>query len=173
MIGHSLDKQGASNPTTGMTEYLYNERLAKRIADRLAAVGDEPVIVYRDVPYSRLPEKVNSVGADVVVSLHCNAFDTQASGSEALHYATSQTGKTLARSILDEVVSTLGLADRGVKACHEKDRGGMLLRYTWRPCVILEPFFIDNDSDLRVGVDKYDELADAICRGLVNTRSML
>ncbi|UCG13233.1 MAG: N-acetylmuramoyl-L-alanine amidase [Deltaproteobacteria bacterium] len=29
-----------------------------------------------------------------------------------------------------------------------KARGGYLLRYTNAPCVIAEPFFIDNDEDL-------------------------
>ena len=41
----------------------------------------------------------------------------------------------------------LELKDRGVIGKTAEDRGGYLLRYTNAPCVIAEPFFIDNDNE--------------------------
>jgi len=42
-----------------------------------------------------------------------------------------------------------------------EERGGYLLRYTGAPCVIAEPFFIDNDQDLKKAQQNIVELAGA------------
>lgn len=166
VIGHKTTSQGARNVATGLTEFMYNEGLAKRVVPLMRAAGHEVETVYRDVPYRDLPAKINDLQPDCVVSLHCNAFNKTASGSEVLYYKSSRNGRGLADSLRAAVVGVLGLPDRGVKPRGTEDRGGVLLRYTSAPCVILEPLFIDNDKDLERGVDKYDELAQAITDGV-------
>jgi N-acetylmuramoyl-L-alanine amidase len=98
---------------------------------------------------------------DFCISLHCNAFNTKASGTEVLYYHTSKDGKLLAEYLHAELLKALGLKDRKVQGKGTEDRGGHLLRYTNMPCVIAEPFFIDNDIEYQTVVSKYDDLVNA------------
>lgn len=171
IVGHEKKAQGASN-VNGETEYTFNRKLAKLIAPILLAQGHEPVIVYRDgTTYSKLPQRVNQTEADIALSLHCNAFNTTATGSEVLHYVNSQNSERLASLIQREVVQVLELRDRGLRPVDAKhkgrkgDKGGHLCKYTAMPCVIVEAFFIDNNSDLAVATAKINELAEAIAKG--------
>ena len=48
------------------------------------------------------------------------------------------------------------LKNRGFKSKTVEDRSGYLLKYTKAPCIILEPFFIDNINDLICIMDNYE-----------------
>ena len=147
IVGHSNVSQGASNPTNGITEFQVNDYIARRIAMTLDEAGDiVPVTIYRN-SYATLPGEVNRTDVDLSLSLHCNAFNNTASGTEMLYYHNSRRGKAFAEILQEKVVGALGLRDRGIKPKHSEDRGGYILRETSMPCVIAEPFFIDNDSD--------------------------
>ena len=39
-----------------------------------------------------------------------------------------------------------------------------MLKYTQAPCVIAEPFFIDNNGDLHRALERFDELAQTYAR---------
>lgn len=169
LIGHRPGDQGAVNEASGTTEYSFNSGLATHISQKLVERGIRAIIVHRDNAtqgYRYLPEKINDLSADLIVSLHCNAFDTRATGTETLYYHSSETGRQMAEIFQRHMVKALFLSDRGIKPKRSEDRGGYLLRYTLAPCVIAEPFFIDNDNDLRVANKHYDALvvayADAI-----------
>ncbi|MDY7034072.1 MAG: N-acetylmuramoyl-L-alanine amidase, partial [Thermodesulfobacteriota bacterium] len=60
----------------------------------------------------------------------------------------------------------LGLKNRGLKPKTAEDRGGYLLRNTIAACVIAEPFFIDNNEDLKTAIDKRDLLVKAYANGI-------
>ena len=166
VVGHKENSPGASNKKTEMSEYAFNNELAHDISDKLGESGIVCEIVYRN-EYSKLPFEVNlNVKPDFILSLHCNAFDTRATGTEVLYYHSSVKSKWMAQILQNEIVNALDLRDRGVKAKHTEDRGGYLLRYTEAPCVICEPFFIDNDTDLRAALDHYDELLKAYVTGI-------
>lgn len=174
VVGHEKKAQGASNKN-GTTEYTFNSRLAKAIAELLTAVDIEPVIVWRDgTTYSKLPKRINKTKADVCVSLHCNAFNELASGSEVLHYVNSTNSERLASLIQKEVVKVMELPDRGLRpvdAAHQGrkgDKGGHLCKYTSMPCVIVESLFIDNSKDLARGEERLLLLAAAIAKGAVD-----
>lgn len=174
IVGHEKKSQGGSN-RNGVTEYDYNSRLGEMIAALLVTEDHEPFIVYRDgTTYSKLPQRVNKTGADIAVSLHCNAFNGQASGSETLHYVNSQNGERLAEHIQKKVVGVMKLSDRGLRPVdvkhvgREGDRGGHLCKRTSMPTVIVEPFFIDNDSDLQRGEERMIILAAAIAQGAID-----
>lgn len=166
VVGHKASAQGASN-LDGTTEFQFNDEQCRITAEKLVEAGFEPVIVYRHT-YSELPHKINKLNPDLIISFHCNAFDRKVSGSEVLHYDTSKNGKRLAEILQRNTVSLLDINDRGAKGIntgHEGragDRGGLLVRYTHAPCVIWEPFFIDNDSDLSLALDYRDELAGVV-----------
>lgn len=171
IVGHSSSSQGASNPGNGLTEFQVNDYIAQQVAAKLDAIGDiVPVVIYRN-RYATLPDDVNRTDVDFALSLHCNAFNTTASGTEMLYYHRSRRGKAFAEILQRRVVGALGLPDRGIKGKGSEDRGGYLLKETNMACVIAEPFFIDNNSDfesveghaeifLQSYVDSITEFAD-------------
>jgi N-acetylmuramoyl-L-alanine amidase len=157
VIGHKKNSPGACNDS-GICEHDYNSELVRLISNLLDENHINNVIVHRDT-YLELPFEINKLKPDLVLSFHCNAFDGRASGSETLYYHRSKKGKELAIGLLKTISSALGLRYRGAKPKRAEERGGYLLKYTHAPCVILEPFFIDNDSDIAQGILRQDELA--------------
>lgn len=160
VVGHKATSPGAINEATGTSEFEFNLMLAESIADALAGTDVEcPIVLRRS--YNELPGDINELNPDYVVSLHCNAFNTQATGVETLYYHNSTRGKAMAEILQRNVVNALKLRDRGVKPKHSEDRGGYLLRYTDAPCIIAEPFFIDNNVDFGVAIRYQLDLVDA------------
>jgi len=163
VIGHKKDSPGAVNPETGLSEFVFNDHLSRLIEEEVSGVRVQRV--YRRT-YRELPEDINALDPDFVVSLHCNAFDGRASGTEVLYYHRSRKGEKMARILLEHLVAQLGLPSRGIKPCTSEDRGGYLLRYTKAPCVICEPFFIDNSGDLTRAQEDLPGLARAYARAI-------
>lgn len=176
IVGHKAVSGGAVNATHGVSEYDFNYALAHDyLADAIVRCSLDVAILHRDgISYKTLIRKANEIDPALVVSLHCNAFDTTVSGSEVLHYRDSPQGAALAGRIQRRVVGCLGLDDRGLRPCdyghvgRANDRGGYLLRYTRAPAAIVEPFFIDNDSDYEHAAAHVDELAVAISEGIAD-----
>ena len=164
VVGHSVTDPGAVN-VNGCSEFQFNAELSYMVAVELLKYGIDPVIIWRDRAYSAMPDKVNDHDVDFSIELHCNAFNTKASGSETLFFNGSRNGCKLATYIQGEVVNALMLNDRGAKGVSRDDRGGLMLVKTAKPHVILEPLFIDNSVDLAVGGARKVELAVAIANG--------
>ena len=156
VIGHKKRSPGAKNAKANLSEFDFNEDLALRIETRVMKA--EVQRIYRRT-YEELPDDINLLEPDFILSLHCNAFDGKVSGTEVLHYHRSEKGKRMAEIALDHLVEHLKLRNRGIKPRTAEDRGGYLLRYTEAPCVIAEPFFIDNDNDLARAREDVDGLA--------------
>ncbi len=163
VIGHKKNSPGAVNINSDVTEFDFNEDLALRIEKKVNHTEIQKV--YRKT-YKELPDDINAIDPDFVVSLHCNAFNTKASGTEVLYYHKSEMGNKMAENILNHLVEYLKLPDRGVKPKSAEDRGGYLLRYTKAPCVIAEPFFIDNDNDLARAQEGIEGLAEAYAKAI-------
>ena len=99
----------------------------------------------------------NRANADYYISIHFNAFNGEAHGTE--NFAISRTGWELAESINDEIAS-LGFRNRGVK----KGDRLFVLRGTKMPAVLVECCFCDSQKDM----DLYngDKMAIAIFTGI-------
>lgn len=158
VIGHKKSSPGAVNERAGLSEFDFNEDLAIRIEKKIR--NAEVQRIYRRT-YKELPDDINALEPDFVISLHCNAFNTQVAGTEVLYYHKSEKGKKMAEILLKYLLEHLKLPDRGIKSRMAEDRGGYLLRYTKAPCLIAEPFFIDNNSDLARAQEDLDGLAAA------------
>ena len=78
----------------------------------------------------------------------------------------------IAEILKNALVENLKLPDRVIKPKTSEDRGGYLLRYTKAPCVIAEPFFIDNDDDLARAQEDLEGLAEAYA-GAINAISAI
>lgn len=166
IIGHGGNDSGAVNIHTGDTELKYNTGLSVMVADLLRNRGYNADIYNRGYARVENVPELNAKKYDLFISLHCNSFNEQANGTEMLYWSTSSRSKKLAQSLQDEVVKTFSLTDRGIKPKVNGDRGAYLLKKTNAPCVILEPFFIDNMHDLEVGKAKKQEYSQAIVNGI-------
>lgn len=158
VIGHKKTSPGAVNKQSGINEFKFNDALAQDIEREISRVLIQRV--YRRT-YNSLPDDINGLNPDFIVSLHCNAFDTHASGTEVLYYHRSTKGNRFAEVLREHLVQALGLPNRGTKPKTSEDRGGYLLKNTIAPCLIAEPFFIDNDDDLMVANEKHEDLVKA------------
>ena len=163
VIGHKKTSPGAKNARTNLTEFDFNEDLALRIEKKVQKA--EIQRIYRRT-WKELPNDINALEPDFIVSLHCNAFNTRASGTEVLYYYKSENGMKMADVLLGWLVKQLKLSNRGIKPKTAEDRGGLLLRYTKAPCIISEPFFIDNNTDLAKVQEDIEGLAAAYANAI-------
>ena len=165
VVGHTEASPGATNGFYNVDEFSVNSMLVSKVVEALSASGVEAEVVYRG-SYKDLPGLVNSLAPSLVVSFHCNAFNTIASGTEVLYYKGSHLGQQCALMMQGHLVDALQLPDRGIKFKSRGDRGGLLLQKTRAPCVIIEPFFIDNNYDYMVALRNIDTLASNIALGI-------
>ena len=171
VIGHKPSSPGAVNLASGTTEFDFNNGLSTDIINLVENVEVERV--YRDT-YRGLPDKINALNPDFTISMHCNAFNKKASGSEALYYYSSLNGNAIAEVLQEKFVSMVGVKDRGTRPKSVEDRGGYLLYHTKSPCVIAEPFFIDNDEEFNnVAIQKRGLLAEAYASAIMEVAAMV
>lgn len=108
----------------------------------------------------------NNSGADIFVSIHCNAAaNLSAKGTETLVYSANE-GKAhkLAKCIQTQIVQSLGTIDRGIK-----ERPNLsVLRNTAMPAVLVETAFISNEQDAAKLRDRQYSFATAIARGITD-----
>lgn len=163
VIGHGTNDPGATNKKDN--EFQFNSNFAEILMKKLSK--EYEVIKYnRGILKSENIAILNSYEADVILSLHCNSADNKkATGTEVIHYDKSKKGKELATILSKEISKALGLKNRGAKPPFN-GRGNSLLSKTKPVCVILEPFFISNDNDLKSAKGKLNEYAEAIKEAL-------
>lgn len=106
--------------------------------------------------------------ADIFVSIHCNAANSAAHGTETWHYYTSAEGKKLANCIQNQIVNSLGTLDRGLKPAEPGRNGLYVLTNTPCTAVLVELAFIDNGSDAELLEYRKDDFARAIARGITD-----
>lgn len=174
VVGHlpNMFDGGAVNEKFAMSEFDFNNMFAPILAEKLREREVLPLILYRET-YKKLPSHVNSVAPDITLSLHCNAFDKNAHGSEVLYHVGNEKGKRLAECILSRVVECLESENRGVKPIDKShvgkkgDKGGYLLANLVNPGVTLESFFIDSSLSLSMAMANLEGLAIAVADGVV------
>jgi N-acetylmuramoyl-L-alanine amidase len=160
-IGHNC------SPDTGARGIKFEDNLTldvgNRVIAKLRALGHE-VIECKPNNASTVKEsltqrcsKANSTKIDTYVSIHFNAFNQQANGTEI--YAVGESGRKLAKNVLDEFVK-LGFFNRGVK------NGSHLfvLRNTEMPAILVEGCFLDSQKDMNLY--NPENTANAIVKGL-------
>ncbi len=106
-------------------------------------------------------KKANTANVDLVVSIHFNAYNGQAHGTEVLYV--SEKGKEIAQPIQNEIVK-LGYTNRGVK----KRTDLYVLNYTIAPAILIECCFCDSKTDMEL-YDS-DKIATAIVQGLLQVQ---
>ena len=147
----------------GLTEADIALDIAKRTRDYLKVL-DAEVKIFQFDGLAEIVDVANYWNADLFVSIHCNAFNSQARGTETIYF--SDEGAELAKCIQKQIVSSLGTVDRGIK---DKIAGGYdayVCKFTNCPAVLVETAFIDNVDDNYLLDVKRDDFARAIARGI-------
>lgn len=104
--------------------------------------------------------EANKWGADCFVSLHCNSFNKLAKGIETYCYKLKY--RKLADDIHEELVKAhLYTENRGVK-----EGNFHVVRETKMAAALIELAFIDNVEDIDLLLNKQDEFATAIAKGI-------
>lgn len=115
--------------------------------------------------YPNVCSTANAWGADLFVSIHCNAAaNEQAKGTEVLIYNKWSRAEDLAECIQKQIVDSLGTVDRGVKV----NQHLAVLRETVMPAVLVEVAFISNEDDVQLLINNQDDIARAIARGVTD-----
>ena len=160
--GHDIDlDSGAVNPNYGTRECDVARNAGKMLARYLQTTGCEVRTLQSD-DLGLVCETSNEWGADIFVSLHCNAFNTVARGTETLYK--SYNGQQLAQLIQDQIINSINTVDRGIK----KRDDLWVLNGTDAVAVLVEMAFIDNDEDLEILNNDLDTIVRAIARGITD-----
>ncbi|MBU5313040.1 N-acetylmuramoyl-L-alanine amidase [Tissierella carlieri] len=109
--------------------------------------------------------RANNFGANVFVSVHCNAFsDTSAKGVETYSYPGSTTGANLSKSIQNSIIASgVYTVNRGTKTADFA-----VLRLTNMPAALAELAFITNAQDADILRNRQNDLAVAVSKGILN-----
>lgn len=144
-------------------------RLGKAVGALLEARGVDVVYTREgdiyETPFKKAQDG-NSVGADYFVSIHRNSseYPNQYSGAEVLVYSDSGVRKELANNIL-EGMEKAGLKNLGI----DERKDLVVLRRTQMPAVLVEAGFINSDKDNETFDRNFDELAQGIANGILQT----
>jgi len=119
---------------------MLRERLLRAGAHvQMTRNGDESINAYGRV------DVANNWGADVYVSIHCNAHVQRTiSGTEVWHYGDKPASLRLAQLMINQLTK-LGMVNRGVKKGNYA-----VLRETTMPAVLVELGFLSNPGDEKI-----------------------
>lgn len=145
-----------------VTEAEITQKLMISVADYLEKAGCE-VMAVQTKELADICRKSNEWGADLFVSIHCNAANKKANGTETFAYYGSREGNALAHHIQSQIITSLATANRGVK-----EAGFYVLKHTKCTAALVETAFIDNLGDEQLLIDKTDDFARAIARGVTD-----
>lgn len=110
------------------------------------------------------PKEANKWGADIVVSVHCNAYaNASANGTETFVYKKGGNAEKIANKVQPNLISVLKTTDRGVK------EGNLaMVRDTKAPAILVELAFVTNQKDCAklVNATYQKNCAIAICKGI-------
>ena len=102
-------------------------------------------------PISQRAKIANKYKGDIMLSLHCNAFNTLASGTETFYRGSEN--KETANKINDAVSLFLSSQNRGSKL-EGLSQHSTLAVMSFQPCFLLEIGFIDHFRDREKMLDK-------------------
>ena len=160
VVGHDVSEQGAVSKILDMKEYRFN----CLVADVLCKDFD---VYYRDskkrgykAKMDELARQVNHLNYDYVIELHFNKFDNKANnkgvGCEAVILPSNQKAQSLSNKILANISKDFEVVNRGVKEHGKGMRGYGFLSKIKSNCIILEPFFGDENEALKfLDFEKY------------------
>ena len=162
--GHNYGVPGANGIIDELTE---DRKYYKEVMKYLQQAGHQVLDVTpertdtssQDLVYG--VSRANAWGAELFISCHLNSGGGH--GCEVLYYNGSTKGKDFATKVANGIAA-LGFTNRGAKV---DTRGLYELRITHMPAILVEPLFVDTESDVnlynQIGPDRLGKtIAEAI-----------
>lgn len=166
--GHDLfHDPGAVNERLRLTEAEMARELAWLIQKRLDQHGIRNIVEQNDDLFGVICN-ANRWQADLFVSIHFNAFNGHATGTETFVSYTPHSVMA-GHAIQQNVCAVLELPDRGIK----ENMNLLVINSTIMPAVLTEICFIDNDDDIRRYEARKGQTADAIATGIIQYTGQL
>jgi len=166
-MGHTPASTGASGYFSELTE---DRAVGKRVIAELQKRGHT---VYNSTPADnvRYPDEVNQRIAyanartlDLFCSIHFNAFNGSAHGTEVLYFSGDATGKVYADRIAANIATCMNITNRGSKP---KTTEVGVIKWTNATAILIEVCFCDSATDFNAYKNtSYDEIVKAICDGI-------
>jgi N-acetylmuramoyl-L-alanine amidase len=165
--GHGGSDFGATYE--GRLEKDDNLNLALAVGDILAANGINVLYTRTTDIYETPTAKAiegNASGADYFISIHRNSspIPKQYTGIESLVYNRNSTAGNIAENI-NRNLESIGFANQGVN----ERKNLAVLRRTTMPAVLVEAGFINTPSDNTLFDTRFDEIAQAIADGILES----
>lgn len=163
-MGHTLSGADTGAIGCGRKEQDCTREIGYKLKSILEKSGHSVVVVSIDnastlgQSLSYRVDKANNTGGDIYISIHLNAFNGNAYGTEVYTYGAKEF--TEAKNVLANITA-LGYNNRGIK-----DGSGLyVIRNTNMKSMLIECCFIDSYTDMK----KYnaDNFAEAIAKGIV------
>ena len=162
--GHAVNGTDWGACGNGLREAEVNKTISTTLVSYLKSYGYNVTLYQQTNSVNDVWRFENKGDYDLVISVHCNSFNSTSHGHEVLYYPTSSQGKKLAQSIQTSLVKTVGLRDRGVKP-----RSNIcVLKRTRSIAVLVETAFISNPNEAKLLREKPDAFARAIAIGVKN-----
>lgn len=164
---------GGSDPGAvgwGLQEKTINLDVSQRLYNLMRQSGWKAYLVRstdKTVSLSGRTSYANSLGVKRFVSIHCNAFNKSANGTETFAYTQgSSTSFAMRNSVHPRLVSAMRTRDRGTKTANF-----YVIKHTNMPAILCELAFIDEKNDSAKLGDSYyrQKAAEAIHAGIVST----
>lgn len=172
--GHGGTETGAVS--NGLIEKALNLDIAIRLNKLLKAKGVKTYMIRENDAYVGLYERAyiaNDLNAALFLSIHNNAFNSIANGTETLYYPLDTTAlggvtsTSFAKIAQDNLIAKLGTTNRGIQS-----RPGLaVLRKTKMPQILAEVAFVDqldNAALLKTATFK-QKAAEALCNAVLQT----
>lgn len=174
--GTVIQEYQFNKPTAALT-VADAERLGFKTLQTSPGDYDTPLSVRTSIAntgYLAYIRQLNAQGIDtsdknvaVFVSIHYNVlgfeFQVRANGIETFYYTGSTLGQVLAQDVLDRLIVSTGLVDRGAKPANF-----YVLRHTMMPATLVEAGFMDYlpEALLMLNVEYQKTVAQGIVAGV-------
>lgn len=155
---------GAVNKNLNVRECDVALSVSNLVALYLRRVG-LPVVMMQSDSLKEITDEANCYGTNsLFVSIHCNSAENPARGTETFIAPNcSNKSRILAEKIQNQIVDHLPVYDRGVRTA-----GYYVLTETVAPAVLVELEFIHVDDGCQLLLDRTDDFARAVARGVTD-----
>jgi N-acetylmuramoyl-L-alanine amidase len=165
--GHGLKVRGASgSPVPPQLDEVNEARkVVEAVATAMRRRGATVITFHDDISEDqsenlrRITDWHNDHNRDLDISVHFNAFDHSAHGTEVLYVTQEELAAKVSRAIADAG----GFTDRGAK--YRSDL--YVLNNTEEPAILIETCFCDNTNDSNLYRQHFDAICEAIAQAVV------
>ena len=158
----------------GLQENIVCQSVCNFIEQECKNFGIEVVGNFQSMSLHEITNTANATDADIFVSVHCNAANGTAKGTETFYCQGSSIGRKIAEYVQKNIISAMKTVDRGVKDDTQTQHGRIhVLRCSDMPAILIELAFIDNPNDAELLCNRQNDFAKAIVKGLAEYGKIL